>query len=126
MDHTQFISELERCILANSSSPPEAKAPTYSSAELANMYLNGDFNQIDDPDFLAEHGYEIVEDEDDGDGDDEEDLIQVIYIDDSNFSKLDPEDLKNFINHLTTILGVNPYSEDEVNKIISQCKKPKE
>lgn len=124
MDHDKFLSELERCILANSSSPPEVKQPTtFSSDQLASMYLNGEFNEIDEDEF-SEHGYSEV-DEDEY-NEDEEDLIQVIYIDDSNFAKLDPEELKNFISHLTTILGVSPYSEDEVNKIINQAKKPKE
>ena len=124
MDHEKFLSELERCILANSSSPPEDNhKPKYSSDDLARMYLSGNFGEIDENEF-DENGYsEVSEDEID---EDEEDLIQVIYIDDSNFSKLDPEEIKSFITHLSTILGTNPYSEDEINKIITQCKKPKE
>lgn len=117
MDHNAFISELERCILADSSSPPEL-TPTYSSDELAEMYLNGEFNDVDESEYDSE--YDSV------DGEDDEDLIQIIYIDDSNFAKLDEEEIKNFIHSLSTILGAEPYSEEEVKKFISQSKKPKD
>lgn len=117
MDHNDFLSELERCILANSSSPPELIPSSYSSDDLATMYLNGEF----DPD---EEDYEGFEEED-IDGEDE-DLIQIIYIDDSNFSKLTPEELRSFIQNLSVILGADPYSEDEINKIIEQCRKAKD
>lgn len=118
MEKTEFLSELERCIIANSSSPPEMRPTSYSSDDLASMYLNGEFDPEDD--------YEYDEESEDGEGDDDEDMIQVIYIDDSNFSKLDPEEIKAFIHNLSTILGVDAYSEDEINRFIQQCKKPKD
>lgn len=124
MEHEPFLSELERCILANSSSPPEITQTKYSSSELAEMYLNGEFNLINEEEF-DEHGYSEVDEDEEGYNEDE-DMLQIIYIDDSNFSKLDPDQIKDFINHLTTILGVSPYSEDEVSKFINQRKKPKE
>ena len=116
MDHDNFLSELERCILANSSSPPGLLPTSYSSDDLASMYLNGDFDPEEDEDYYSE---EDLEEED-------EDIIQVIYIDDSNFSKLDPEEIKAFINNLSTILGVDAYSEEEIARFIEQCKKPKD
>ncbi|MCK9532746.1 MAG: hypothetical protein M0R77_19865 [Gammaproteobacteria bacterium] len=116
MDHDNFLSELERCILANSSSPPDLLPKSYSSDDLASMYLNGDFDPEEDEVYYSE---EDLEEED-------EDIIQVIYIDDSNFSKLDPEEIKAFINNLSTILGVDAYSEEEIARFIEQCKKPKD
>lgn len=119
MDHNTFLSELERCILANSSSPPEL-TPTYSSDELAEMYLNGEFNEADGDEYDPEYDPENDDDEDD------EDLIQIIYIDDSNFAKLGEDEIKSFIHNLSTILGAEPYSEDEIKKFIAQSKKPKD
>lgn len=113
MDQSNFLSELERCILANSSSPPEPKV-THTADDLATMYLNGEF----DPD------YDTIEDYDEED--DDEDIVQIVYIDDSNFSKLDPEEIKSFINSLSTILGTDAYTEEEINKFIQQCKKHKD
>lgn len=115
MDHKNFLSELERCILANSSSPPDLLPTSYSSDDLATMYLNGDFDPEED--------YEGYEEED---LDEDEDLIQIIYIDDSNFAKLNPDEIKSFIQSLSTILGVDAYSEEEINQIIEQCKKAKD
>lgn len=123
MDDNEFLSELERCILANSSSPTETNSTSYSSEDLASMYLNGEYNEIDE-DELDENGYHEVSDEEMDD--DEDDQIQIIYIDDTNFNKLDPDQIKTFISQLSIILGVSPYSDDEVNKFIAQCKKPKE
>lgn len=104
-----FISELEECILAGTSSPNHT--PKYTSEELAEKYLNGEYDEVLDEYY-------------DEDGDDEdEDLIQVIYIDDDNFSKLEESEIKDFINSLSVILGASPYSEDEIKQFISKCKK---
>lgn len=106
-----FISELEECIMAGTSSPNYT--PKYTSEELAEKYLNGEYDEIESEEYYE--GY-----------DDEEDLVQVIYIDDANFSKLDPVEIKSFIKNLSIILGTSPYSEDEINRFISQCRKSKD
>ena len=109
MEDKKFISELEECILANSSENLET--PKYTSDELAEIYLNGDYDQM-----LSE---ELMNDDDE----DDEEIVQVIYIDDSNFAKLDPEEMKVFFEGLTKILGANPYTTDEVERFITQLGK---